>query len=118
MRTNGQVWIDAQPRPAPEPGTPVKVLTVFKTCPDEDEDEETHQQEDVRRRSPLTKPTTVIESNASSVQPAENNAAAGHVTAAKASSSPRMSRPKYIPISKPSEPAAEVNQQPPCLPVS
>lgn len=32
------MWIDAQPRPAPEPGTPVKVLTVFKTCPD-DEDE-------------------------------------------------------------------------------
>lgn len=38
VRTNGQMWIDAQPRPAPEPGTPVKVLTVFKTCPD-DEDE-------------------------------------------------------------------------------
>jgi hypothetical protein len=38
VRTSGQMWIDAQPRPAPEPGTPVKVLTVFKTCPD-DEDE-------------------------------------------------------------------------------
>ena len=31
------MWIDAQPRPAPEPGTPVKVLTVFKTCQDENE---------------------------------------------------------------------------------
>lgn len=40
VRTNGQVWIDAQPRPAPEPGTPVKVLTVFKTCTDEDENED------------------------------------------------------------------------------
>ena len=38
MRTNGQMWIDAQPRPAPEPGTPVKVLTVFKTCPDEEDE--------------------------------------------------------------------------------
>jgi len=36
-RSSAQMWIDAQPRPAPEPGTPVKVLTVFKTCQDEDE---------------------------------------------------------------------------------
>ena len=45
-RSSAQMWIDAQPRPAPEPGTPVKVLTVFKTCPD-DEDEVEQQQEPV-----------------------------------------------------------------------
>lgn len=35
----GQVWIDAQPRPAPDQATPVKTLTVFKTCTDDEDDE-------------------------------------------------------------------------------
>lgn len=36
MLATNQVWIDAQPRQV-ETGTPVKVLTVFKTCDEEDE---------------------------------------------------------------------------------
>ena len=51
-RTNGQVWIDTQPRPGPESGTPVKVLTVFKTCPDAEETPEAGKELAIRQPHP------------------------------------------------------------------
>lgn len=57
------MWIDCQPRPAPEAGTPVKVLTVFKTCPDDDD-------EDEAKRVDNAKPTENIRSPRTSRHPA------------------------------------------------
>lgn len=50
--TANQVWIDAQPR-AIETATPVKVLTVFKTCDEEEESAETRPPAQHQQQAPV-----------------------------------------------------------------
>ena len=97
-RSNSQpTWIDAQPGPTTATSaTPVKTLTVFKTCDPDDEEKE----DDRPRQLPSVRPA-----------PASNGTSATTTSCP----SPRMNRPKYIAIAKASEPAEPVQ---PSLPVS
>ena len=92
MRTNGQMWIDSQPRPAPEPGTPVKVLTVFKTCPDEDDECQVEE-------SPIHNPITPIPPKG-----------IDHATMAEHVRSPRANRhpSAVVPVGKQSRRKADI----------